>query len=325
MTIMTMVQALNAALRSEMKRDKNVILLGEDVGKDGGVFRVTEGLWQEFGDERVLDTPLSESGIVGTSLGLSLAGFRPVAEIQFMGFDYPAFDQIISHVSRIRNRSRGRYSCPLVVRMPSGGGIKALEHHSESTEGIYLQAPGVKVVMPATPTDAKGLLAAAIRDPDPVIFLEPKKLYRSIKEDVKEEDYLIPLGKARLAREGKHVTLVSWGAMVHVCLDAAEKSKEKGIDVEVIDLRTVWPFDRDMIVQSVKKTNRVVLVHEGQRAGGVGGEIAALLAEKNILDLAGPIIRIAGWDVVYPLAKLENYFLPDAARVMKGIEKVMEF
>lgn len=318
-----MVQALNAALRAEMKRDKNVILLGEDVGKDGGVFRVTEGLWQEFGDDRVIDTPLSESGIVGTSVGLALAGFKPVAEIQFMGFDYPAFDQIISHVSRIRNRSRGRYTCPLVVRMPSGGGIKALEHHSESTEALYLQVPGVKVVMPATPSDAKGLLAAAIRDPDPVIFCEPKKLYRSIKEDVRDDDYIVPIGKARLAREGKDVSLITWGAMVHVCLEAAEKLQQQNVNAEVIDLRTLSPFDFEAIVMSVRKTNRAVIVQEGQRSCGVGAEIAALLAEKNIADLAAPIVRVAGWDIIYPLAKLENYYLPDATRVMKAVAKVM--
>lgn len=325
MAIMTMVQALQAALRQEMAQDKNVIVLGEDVGKDGGVFRVTEGLWQEFGGDRVIDTPLSESGIVGTSIGLALAGFKPVAEIQFMGFDYPAFDQIISHVSRIRNRSRGRYSCPLVVRMPSGGGVKALEHHSESTEALYLQVPGVKVVMPSTPSDAKGLLAASIRDPDPVIFLEPKKLYRSIKEDVKEEAYIVPIGKARIARQGKDITIVSWGGMVPVCLEASEALQKQGVFAEVLDMRTLSPMDFDAIVASVKKTSRVVIVHEGQRSCGVGAEIAAQLAEKNIVDLAAPIVRVTGWDVIYPLAKLENYYLPDAYRVQKAAEKVMRF
>ncbi len=325
MATMTMVQALNAALRSEMERDKNVILLGEDVGKDGGVFRVTEGLYDEFGSERVIDTPLSESGIVGSSIGLALAGFKPVAEIQFMGFDYPAFDQLISHVARIRSRSRGRYSCPLVVRMPSGGGVKALEHHSESTEALYLQAPGLKVVMPATPSDAKGLLAAAIRDPDPVIFLEPKKLYRSIKEDVKEENYLTPIGKARIVLSGKDVSLVSWGTMVHVCLEAAEALKAQRIETEVIDMRTLSPLDFGTVAASVKKTGRIVIVHEGQRSCGVGAEIAAWLAERSMTDLAAPIVRVTGWDVIYPLAKLENYYLPDSKRVLKAVEKVMRF
>lgn len=322
---MTMVGAINDALRVEMKKDSSVILLGEDIGVDGGVFRVTDGLLKEFGEKRVFDTPLAESAIIGTSIGLSLNGFRPVAEIQFSGFLYPGFDQLISHASRIRNRSNGSFSCPIVVRMPYGGGIRALEHHGESMEALFAHTPGLKVIIPSNPYDAKGLLISAIRDPDPVIFMEPKKYYRSIKEEVPEGEYEVPIGKAKLVRTGSDVTIVSWGSMVHTALETAKKASAEGINCEVIDLRTIKPMDEEAILSSVKKTGRCVILHEGPRNCGVGAEISARLAEKSILDLKGPIVRVTGYDVPFPYFKSEDYYLPSLERLMKGINKVMKF
>lgn len=325
MAKLNMVDAINLALREEMKKDDRVVVMGEDVGINGGVFRVTQGLIDEFGGDRVIDTPLSESGIVGTAIGMAAYGLRPVAEIQFMGFVYPAFDQVISHASRIRSRSRGQYHVPIVIRMPYGGGIKALEHHSESTEALFAHIPGIKVVIPSTPYDAKGLLISSIRDPDPVIFLEPKRVYRAIKEKVPEKEYTIPLGKAKVVQEGDDVTLIAWGAMVRVAKEAAEKVGEKGIGVEVIDLRTISPLDEGAIVESIKRTGRGVVVHEAPKTCGIGAEIVALINEKALLHLEAPIERVTGFDIIPPLPKAEDYYYPDINRVEKGIQKVMNF
>lgn len=323
MPAMNMVEALNKAFHEEMKRDKSVVVLGEDVGIDGGVFRVTDGLYKKFGSERVLSTPLAESGIIGTSIGMSLAGLKPIAEVQFMGFLYPGFDQLISHASRYRNRTRGLDSCPMVVRVPCGGGIRALEHHAESTEAILAHTPGLKVVMPSTPYDAKGLLVSAIRDPDPVIFLEPKKIYRSIKQEVPKKEFTIPIGKAEIRKEGSDVTLITWGAMTVPCLSVAAKSKD--ISIEVIDLRTIVPFDIETILNSVQKTGRVVIVHEAPRTGGFGAEIVAQINEKALFSLAAPIERVTGYDTVFPLSKMENYYLPNIKRIYKAVQKVVSY
>ena len=321
---MTMAQAINNALRLEMERDERIIILGEDVGKNGGVFRITEGLWQKFGDERVVDTPLAESAIVGTSIGLALAGFVPISEIQFDGFLIPALDQLINHASRYRNRSRGRYSVHMVVRVPYGGGIKALEHHSDSPETYLCHTPGLKVVTPASPYEAKGLLISCIRDNDPIIFLEPKRLYRAIKEDVPEEEYTIPLGKARIVEEGSDVTLISYGSRVKDCMEVVERIKDE-ISVELIDLRTLSPLDEETIINSVKKTGRVTIVHEAPKFLGLASEISAIINEKALLSLEAPIERVTGWDVVIPLPKLENYYFPDDKRIEKAIRKVASF
>jgi pyruvate dehydrogenase E1 component beta subunit len=325
MAKLNVVQAVNLALLQEMERDPNVIVLGEDVGKNGGVFRATEGLQQKFGEERVVDTPLSESGIVGVAIGMAVYGLVPVVEIQFMGFIYAAMEQLISHAARIRTRSRGRFSCPLVVRTPYGGGIHAPEHHSESTEALFVHIPGLKVVVPSTPTETKGLLTSAIRDPDPVIFLEPARIYRAIKEEVPEKDYTIPLGKARVAQEGKHITLISWGAMLRPTLQAAEMAGEEGIEAEVIDLRTLYPLDRDTLIQSIKKTKRMVVVHEAPKTAGLGAEIVALVNEHALMYLEAPVHRVAGFDTPIPLPRLEDFYLPDAKRILKAVRKVMRY
>lgn len=317
---LNMVQAINLALKEEMQRDKDVVLLGEDIGKDGGVFRVTEGLLELFGEERVVDTPLAESGIVGTAIGMAVYGLKPVAEIQFMGFIYPAIDQIFSHASRIRNRSRGRFTCPIVIRTPYGAGIKAPDLHSESTESLFCHMPGVKVVIPSSPYYAKGLLISSIRDPDPVVFLESTRLYRLIKEDVPEGEYTIPLGKARVVQEGRDVTIIAWGSMLHRALQAVE-----GFDAEVIDLMTLNPFDEETIFKSVKKTGRVVIVHEAPKTCGFGAELSATIAEDAMLYLRAPIMRITGYDVVMPLPKLEDYYMPTVERIRRGIEEVMKY
>lgn len=323
MTIMNMVQAINSALKQEMERDNTVMVLGEDVGKDGGVFRVTEGLWQKFGDDRVVDTPLAESGIVGTSIGLAVNGFKPVAEIQFDGFSMPAIDQLLNHAAKIRNRSRGRFNCPLVVRIPYGGGIRALEHHSESPEVHFAHQPGLKVVIPSSPYEAKGLLISAIRDPDPVIFLEPKRVYRAIKEEVPEESYTIPF-EAKVVQEGNDLTIISYGAMMKIVKESVEKMDGK-YSAEIIDLRSLSPLDTDAIVNSVKKTGRAVVVHEAPKMFGAGAEIVATINENCFLNLEAPVERVAGWDVNIPLPKLEKYYFADAERVDRAIEKVMTF
>ena len=317
---MNMVQALNLALREEMERDKNVIVLGEDVGKDGGVFRVTEGLFDRFGPERVIDTPLAETGIVGATIGMAAYGLKPVAEIQFMGFIYSAVDQLFSHAARIRSRSRGRFTASIVVRTPYGGGVKALEHHSESTETIFCHMPGVKVVVPSSPRIAKGLLLASIRDPDPVLFLEPTRLYRMIKEDVPDIDYTVPLGKARVVREGKDVTVIAWGSMLQRTMQSIE-----GLNVEVIDLMTLSPFDEETVLRSVKKTGRVVIVHEAVSMCGLGAEISATIAEMAMLHLKAPILRVTSYDITLPLPKLEEHYFPNVTRIRKAIETVLQY
>jgi pyruvate dehydrogenase E1 component beta subunit len=322
---LTLVQAVRDGLHTEMAADEDVLVMGEDVGKNGGVFRATEGLYDEFGGDRVIDTPLAESGIVGTAIGMAAYGLRPVAEIQFMGFIYPAFDQIISHAARLRARSRGRFTCPLVVRAPYGGGIRAPEHHSESKEVIFAHEAGLKVVMPSTPYDAKGLLISAVRDPDPVVFLEPKLIYRAFREDVPEGDYEVPIGEAAVRREGADVTVVSWGAMTRPSLEAAENLAGEGVDCEVVDLRSVSPIDRETLVESFEKTGRAVVVHEAPRHGGLAGEVIASLQEEALLYQEAPIERVTGFDTPYPLYALEDYYLPNVARVEEGIRDAVEF
>jgi len=322
---LTLVQAVRDGLYGELERDEDVVVMGEDVGENGGVFRATQGLYEEFGGDRVIDTPLAESAIVGTAVGMAAYGLRPVAEIQFMGFIYPAFDQIVSHAARLRTRSRGRFTCPLVVRAPYGGGIRAPEHHSESTEAIFTHMPGLKVVVPSTPADAKGLLAAAIRDPDPVVFLEPKLIYRAFREEVTDEAYTVPLGEARVRREGTDVSVYTWGAMTRPTLEAAEDLAAEGIDAEVIDLRTLSPLDDETILESFRKTGRGVVVHEAPRTGGLAGELIATIQEEVLLYQEAPIARVTGFDVPFPLYALEDYYLPEAARIADGIRETVEF
>jgi len=323
--IANMVQALNHALDLTMKQDENVVLLGEDVGVDGGVFRVSDGLIQKYGQARVIDTPLAESGIVGAAIGMAVYGLRPVAEIQFMGFVYPAFNQIVSHLSRMRNRSRGRFQLPVVLRMPYGAGVRALELHSESTEALFCHIPGLKVVVPSNPYDAKGLLIAAIRTDDPVIFLEPKRLYRAGRQEIPEEDYAIPLGSAKIVREGERLTIICWGAMVAQVQKAAERVEDDGIFPEIIDMRTVSPLDHETIIQSVKNTGRAIVVHEAPKTCGLGAEIAALINERALLSLEAPVLRITGQDIIVPLPKREDYYYPTPERIVRGIKKTMEF
>jgi pyruvate dehydrogenase E1 component beta subunit len=320
---LNMVQAINLALHEEMERDPDVIVMGEDVGIDGGVFRVTEGLLNKFGSERVIDTPLAESGIVGTAIGMAVYGLKPVAEIQFEGFSYMTIDQLAVHASRIRNRSRGTYHCPMVIRTPYGGGVRALEHHSEAVATFYIHMPGMKVVIPSSPYDAKGLLISAIRDPDPVFFFEPKRLYRAFREEVPEGEYTVPLGEGKKLTEGDDVTLISWGAMARICLEAMKLVKD--VSVELIDLRTLSPLDDKMITESVRKTGRAVIVHEEPRTLGLGAEIIARINEKAFLYLEAPVKRVTGYDVPMPLPKLEDYYLPDAERVARAIKEVATF
>lgn len=322
---LTLVQAVRDGLKSEMQRDDDVLVMGEDVGKNGGVFRATEGLYDEFGDDRVIDTPLAESGIVGTAIGMAAYGLKPVPEIQFSGFMYPAFDQIISHAARMRTRSRGRFTCPLVVRAPYGGGIRAPEHHSESKEAFYAHEPGLKVVIPSTPYDTKGLLAASIRDPDPVIFLEPKLIYRAFREEVPDDDYTVELGEAAVRREGSDISLFTWGAMTRPSIQAAESVAEDGIDVEVIDLRTLKPMDTDSILESFEKTGRAVVVHEAPKTGGLAGEITATIQEEALLYQEAPVNRVTGFDVPYPLYALEDYYMPEDTRIEDAIRETYEF
>ena len=322
MANLILVQAINLALIQEMEEDDRIILLGEDVGKNGGVFRVTEGLWQRFGADRVVDSPLAESGILGTSIGLAMAGLRPVPEIQFEGFLGPAYDQICTHAARMRTRTRGAYTVPLTVRVPVGGGIHAPELHSDSPETIYTHTPGLKVVMPASPYDAKGLLISAIRDPDPVIFFEPKRIYRAFREEVPEDEYTIPIGEARTIQEGEELTMVSWGASVIQCMNAIEKSDRS---IELIDLRTIAPMDMQSIERSVKKTGRCVVVHEAPKTLGLGAEIASRIMEHCFLHLEAPVQRVAGFDTIMPYYKLELDYMPDAARITKAIEEVSAY
>jgi len=320
-----MVEAINATLHELMDKDDRIVVLGEDVGVDGGVFRATVGLIEKFGAMRVIDTPLAESCIVGASIGMAIYGVRPVAEIQFEGFMFKAYDHIYSHASRMRKRSQGLYGVPLVIRAPYGAGVRALEHHSDAPEVLFAHLPGLKVVIPSTPGDAKGLLTSAIEDPDTVIFLEPKRLYRLFKEEVPEGDHRVPIGKARIAREGKDISIVTYGGMVSVCEKAAQHVEKEGVDAEVVDLRTVWPFDIDAITSSVKKTGRLVIVHEAPRSFGVGAEISAQVAERCLLSLLAPIKRVTGYDVIPPLSKLEEYNYPDSERVVEAIHDTMQF
>lgn len=309
-----------------MRLDPDVIVLGEDVGKVGGVFRATEGLYEEFGPERVVDTPLAESGIVGTAIGMALYGLKPVAEIQFMDFIYPAFDQIVSELAKFRYRSGGEYACPVVIRTPYGGGIKGGAYHSQSAEAYFCHTPGLKVVVPATPYDAKGLLLASILDEeDPVLFMEPKRIYRALREEVPEGDYRVPLGEARIAREGEDVSVYAYGAMLHVALAAAQQAEEEhGISVEVIDLRTLLPFDEEAVLRSVEKTGRAVIVHEAPKTCGFGAEIAATIAEEAVDCLAAPIVRVTGLDTPFPYT-LEMEYLPSEARVLDAILRVAHY
>ena len=322
MANLTMVQAINLALIQEMEKDDRVLLLGEDVGQNGGVFRVTEGLQKRFGEKRVVDTPLAESGIIGTAIGLAMAGLRPVPEIQFDGFLGPAYDQICSHAARMRSRTRGAFTIPLTIRVPVGGGIHAPELHSDSPEAIYAHTPGLKVVMPSSPYDAKGLLVASIRDPDPVIYFEPKRIYRAFREEVPEDEYVLPIGKARTVCEGTELTVVSWGASVVQCMQAIEKS---GKSIELIDLRTIYPFDIDAVEASVSKTGRCVVVHEAPLTCGFGAEISARIMERCFLHLEAPVQRVAGFDTIMPYYKLELDYMPDAARIGRAIDDVMAY
>ncbi len=324
MAELNLVEAVNKALAFEMKRDPAVLVLGEDVGVNGGVFRATVGLQERFGAARVLDTPLAETAIAGTAIGMAAMGLKPVAEIQFSGFIYPTIDHIVNHASRLRNRTRGRMSCPLVLRAPSGGGIHAPEHHSENPEALFAHMPGLRVVIPSSPTRAYGLLLAAIRDPDPVIFLEPTRLYRLFKQEVADDGEALPLDVCFTLRTGTDVTLVSWGATLHETQAAADALAEEGVMAEVIDVATLKPLDMATILESVSRTGRCVIVHEAARTGGFGAEIAANLAEEGLYSLLAPVQRVAAYDVVVPLARLEPQYLPSVDRIIDAVRKTME-
>jgi pyruvate dehydrogenase E1 component beta subunit len=325
MTELSLVQAVNAALKRAMDDDPRVLVLGEDVGIDGGVFRATDGLFQRFGAERVLDTPIAEASIAGVSIGLAAQGFRPVAEIQFTGFAYACIDQIVNHASRLRHRTRGRLSCPLVLRSPAGGGIKAIEHHSESPEAMFAHIPGIKVVMPSSPARAYGLLLAAIRDPDPVVFLEPTRLYRAAREDVADDGAGLPLAQCFTVRLGRDLTIVAWGAMIKEALDAAEQMAAENIEAEVIDVATLKPLDSATILASVARTGRLVVVHEAPMTGGFGAEIAARVSAGAMTSLLAPIERVVGYDTMMPYPRTEAYYLPNAARILAAARRVMVY
>lgn len=322
--VLNLVQAVNEALDLALEHDPRVLLFGEDVGRMGGVFRASDGLQAKYGEHRVFDTPLAESGIIGYGIGLALAGMRPVAEIQFAGFLYPALDQILSHLGRYRHRTRGRYSVPMVVRAPYGGGVHTPEQHADSPEAVLCHVPGVKVVIPSSPERAKGLLLAAIEDPDPVFFLEAIKLYRGVKAEVPEGYYTLPIGKARVVREGGAATLIAYGGMVEVCQKAAEVAAKEGVELEVVDLETLTPLDTETVVESVQKTGRAVVVYEAMRTGGFGAEVAARLAEEAIDHLEAPVVRVAGWDAPYPpFSAVEHHYRPDPRRVLEAVRRVL--
>ena len=323
MPAVTLIEAVTMALAHEMTRDESVLVLGEDVGVNGGVFRATAGLQQRFGDSRVIDTPLDETTIAGLTVGLATQGMRPVAEAQFDGFVYPMLDQLICHAARLRNRTRGRLSCPLVLRVPWGGGIRAPEHHSEANEAMFTNVPGLRVVMPSSPHRAYGLLLAAIRDPDPVIYFEPKRIYRQYKEEVADDGEALPLDVCYVLRDGSDLTLVTWGAQVKECLEAAERLAAEGVGVEVIDVATLRPLDFDTIRDSVKKTGRCVIVHEAPRSAGFGAEIAARLAEESLYDLLAPVERVTGWDTHIPLFRLEMHYLPSVERILAAARRCL--
>lgn len=318
---MNMIQAVNDALRLQMRLDKRVLVMGEDVGKFGGVFRATQGLHQEFGEDRAIDTPLSEGGIIGTAIGMAIYGLRPVAEIQFADYIFPAFDQIVNEAAKMRYRSGGQYTCPLIIRTPYGGGIKGGHYHSQSPEAYFIHTPGLKVVCPSNPYDAKGLLLAAMRQDDPVIFFEPKRIYRAAKGDVPVGDYEVPLEKAKVTRAGKEVTLIAWGAMWHTVTEFAEKSK---VSCEVLDLRTLWPVDIETIVASVNKTGRAIIVHEAPRTGGFGAELSALIHERCMHKLEAPVERVTGFDTPFPYS-LEHDYMPSPARIQAALDRTFNF
>lgn len=322
---LTLVDAINEALAQEMERDERVICMGEDVGVNGGVFRVTEGLQKRFGPDRVIDTPLAESGIMGTAIGLAMGGMIPIPEIQFEGFLGPAYDQLCNHAARYRTRTRGAINIPMTVRVPWGGGIHAPELHSDSPEAIYVHQPGLKVVCACTPSDAKGLLTAAIRDPDPVVFFEPKHVYRAFREQVPEEQYEIPIGEAKIVSEGSDITIVTWGAMVFQCLKAMDENVAEDVSVELIDLRTLYPIDIDRIVESVKKTGRCVVAHEAPKTAGLGAEISALIQEHCFLHLKAPVQRVAGFDTIMPYYKLELDYMPNAKKVGEAVAQTLAY
>jgi len=325
MAEVTLVEAINLALARALEQDRNVVVLGEDVGVNGGVFRATAGLQQRFGQERVVDTPLAELLISGLCVGMAAQGLRPVGEIQFMGFLYPCIDQLVNHASRLRNRTQGRLSCPMVLRTPHGAGIRAPEHHSESTEAMLAHIPGLRVVMPSSPERAYGLLLAAIRDPDPVVFLEPTRIYRAAKGEVEDNGEALPLDVAFVLREGRAITLISWGAMVKETLAAAEQLAGEDIDAEVIDLATLKPYDEETVLASVTKTGRCIIVHEAARTGGFGAEIAALIAERGLTSLLAPVVRVTGYDTVIPLPRLEQHYMPSVDRIVAAARKVCQF
>ena len=325
MTKLTLIKAINQALDEEMGRDEQVVVMGEDVGVDGGVFRATEGLVEKYGEQRVMDTPISEAGIVGMAMGMAINGMRPVVEVQFSGFIYPAFQEIVSHVSRIRNRSRGRFTAPMVIRSPYGGGINALEHHSESMEALYAHIPGIKVVIPSSPADAKALLVAAIRDPDPVLFLEPKKIYRAFKDEVPDGEHVEEIGTAKVLQEGTQVTVISWGAMLQHTQEAVKDFTRQGVSCEVIDLRTIMPWDVETVIASVQKTGRAVIVQEATKTGGFASEIIATINDEALMYLQAPIKRVTGYDIIMPYLKNETLQLPSVERISAAIKEVVEF
>ena len=324
MPVWNIIQAVNDALRLQMRKDSRVVVLGEDVGKFGGVFRATSGLYEEFGAERVFDTPLAEAGIIGSAIGMALYGLRPVPEIQFADFIYPAYDQIVNELAKFRYRSGGQYPCPVVIRTPYGGGIRGGHYHSQSPEAYFVHTPGLKVVVPSNPYDAKGLLLSAMRGEDPVIFMEPKRVYRAAKGEVPDGEYVVELGKAKVVRPGAQVTLLCYGAMVHTCLEAAQLAEKDGFDPEIIDLRTLLPLDTETILASVRKTGRVVIAHEAPKTCGYGAELAALIAEKALMSLEAPIARVAGFDTPFPYT-LENEYLPSPDRVALAIKQTAQF
>lgn len=321
----TMVQAITDGLDTMLRTDEDVVLMGEDIGVNGGVFRATEGLQAKFGEDRVIDTPLSEAGFVGAAIGMAINGFRPVVEIQFLGFIYPAYEQIMTHASRLRARTMGHYTAPMVIRAPYGAGVRAPEIHSDSTEALFTHMPGIKVVCPSNPYDAKGLLISAIEDPDPVLFLEPMRCYRSQREEVPEGKYTVEIGKGKICREGDDVTVIAWGAMIPVAMQAAKEMERNGVGCEVIDLRSLYPIDKDIISESVQKTGRTVIIHEAHAATSVSGDVMAIINETSFLYQKAPIERVTGFDVPVPYFGFEDYYLPTSKRVMAAIEKVMKF
>jgi len=322
---MTLIQAITDGMRTMLEEKEEVVVLGEDVGKNGGVFRATDGLQEEFGEKRVFDTPLSEAGLIGSSIGMAMNGLLPVAEIQFQGFIYPAYEQIMTHASRMRYRTKGIFTVPMVIRAPYGAGVRAPEIHSDSMEALFTHMPGIKVICPSNPYDAKGLLISAIQDPDPVLFMEPLRLYRAVRDEVPEEKYEIEIGKAKYLREGEDVTIISWGAMVPVAMKAADEAKDKGITCDVIDLRTLYPIDKDIIAESVQKTGRCVIVHEAPATGGLGNDIISIINDTSFLYMKSPITRVTGADVHVPFWALEEHNIPTPARVMGAIHKVIDF